>query len=97
MPVISLDFEFTKSETNLWLTGAGVGVVDVGIIDPAGRTDTVRPLVARKSDDVWYVEYTPLVEGLHSVNIFFAGKPIPNSPYPVAVARGTCISLLHII
>lgn len=77
------------------VSGAGVGVVDVGVVDPAGRTDTVRPLVARKSDDVWYVEYTPLVDGLHSVNIFFAGKPIPNSPYPVAVARGTLLSVLY--
>lgn len=72
----------------MWYSGAGVGVVDIGIVDPAGQKDTIRPLVARKSDDVWYVEYIPLVEGLHSVNIFFAGKPIPNSPYPVAVSRG---------
>ena len=62
--------------------------MDVAVLDPMGRKDTVRPLVARKSDDVWYVEYTPLTEGLHSVNIYFAGKAIPNSPYPVGVARG---------
>lgn len=66
----------------------GIGVVDVAVIDPAGRKDTVRPMVARKADDNWYVEYTPLTEGTHSVNIFFAGKPIPSSPYPVAVSHG---------
>jgi len=66
----------------------GVGVVDVAVIDPMGRKDAIKPMVARKTDDNWYVEYTPLMEGLHSVNIFFAGKPIPNSPYPVSVSRG---------
>ncbi len=31
-------------------------------------------------------EYVPREPGLHSVNIFFAGRPIPNSPYGVNVA-----------
>lgn len=66
----------------------GVGVVDVGVVDPMGRKDSIKPMVARKADDNWYVEYTPLVEGLHSVNIFFAGKPIPHSPYQVFVSHG---------
>jgi len=66
----------------------GVGVVDVAVIDPMGRKDAIKPMIARKTDDNWYVEYTPLVEGMHSVNIFFAGKPIPTSPYPVAVSHG---------
>lgn len=26
--------------------------------------------------------------GLHSVNVFYAGKPIPNSPFGVRVAPG---------
>jgi len=60
----------------------------VGVIDPMGRKDVIKPMVARKTDDNWYVEYTPLVEGMHSVNIFFAGKPIPHSPYPVYVSHG---------
>jgi len=63
-------------------------VVDVGVVDPMGRKDMIKPMIARKADDNWYVEYTPLMEGLHSVNIFFAGKPIPNSPYPVNVSHG---------
>jgi len=66
----------------------GIGVIDVAVIDPTGRKDVIRPMVARKADDNWYVEYTPLVEGPHSVNIFFAGKPIANSPFPVAVSQG---------
>jgi len=63
-------------------------VVDVGVVDPMGRKDLIKPMVARKTDDNWYVEYTPLVEGMHSVNVFFAGKPIPQSPYPVYVSHG---------
>jgi len=66
--------------------GAGAGVVDVGIVDPAGKKDTVKPIITKKSDDLWYVEYTALTPGLHSVNVNFAGKPIPKSPYPVGVS-----------
>ena len=69
----------------------GVGVVDVGVLDPTGRCDIIKPIVARKSDDLWYVEYTPFIEGLHSVNVSFAGTPIPASPYPVHVSRGLMV------
>lgn len=34
---------------------------------------------------VWRCEYTPRVTGLHSINVFFAGKLIPGSPYGVNV------------
>ena len=69
-------------------TDAGIGVVDVGIVDPSGKKDTIRPFVVKKSDELWYVEYIPLEPGLHSVNVFFAGQPIPKSPYGVGVAAG---------
>jgi len=78
----------SDSVLSLVLSDAGVGVVDVAVLDPNGQKDPVRPIVARKTDENWYVEYTPLMEGLHSVNIFFAGKAIPSSPYPVAVSTG---------
>jgi filamin len=38
------------------------------------------------SPDVWRCEYVSPVVGLHSVNIFFAGKLIPNNPVGVRVA-----------
>ena len=60
----------------------------MGVVDPMGRKDLIKPMIARKTDDNWYVEYTPLVEGMHSVNVFFAGKPITSSPYPVFVSHG---------
>ena len=68
--------------------GCGAGVVDVGIIDPTGKRDTVKTTITRKSDDLWYVEYTALIPGLHSINVTFGGKPIPKSPYAVGVSGG---------
>ena len=67
-----------------------MGNVDVAIVDPHGHKDAVRPMVSKKNEVTWYVEYTPLEEGLHSVNVFFSGQAIPNSPYGVGVAPGQC-------
>jgi filamin len=72
----------------LSLSACGAGVVDVCIIDPQGAKNTVRPLITKKNDDLWYVEYTAVISGLHSVNVFFAGKAVPLSPYAVGVATG---------
>ena len=38
--------------------------------------------------EVTRVEYTATTLGLHSVNVFFAGKPIPGSPFGVKVGPG---------
>ncbi|CAH1784407.1 unnamed protein product [Owenia fusiformis] len=70
----------------VFIKGAGKGSVEVVILDPHGHKDSIKPHIVQKSEEVYYVEYTPKEEGLHSVNIFFAGKPIPNSPYGVGVA-----------
>ena len=71
-----------------YISDAGTGVVDVAIVDPHGHKDSVRAVVSKRSEESWYVEYTPQEEGLHSINIFFAGKAIPNSPYGVGVSPG---------
>lgn len=42
--------------------------------------------VRQTSPDVWRCEYVSSIVGLHSVNIFFAGKPIPNSPFGVRIS-----------
>jgi len=62
--------------------------VDVAVLDPHGHKDTVKPLVVQKSDELWYIEYTAVEMGLHSVNVFFAGKAVPNSPFGVGVSPG---------
>ena len=70
------------------LIDAGNGVVDVVIVDPHGHKDTVRPMVTKKTEERWYVEYIAKEQGTHSVNVFFAGKPIPLCPYAVGVSPG---------
>ncbi|XP_069693768.1 filamin-A isoform X2 [Periplaneta americana] len=65
---------------------AGRGVPEVIILDPSGHKNTVPVKVRPISPDVWRCEYVSSAVGLHSVNVFFAGQPIPNSPYGVRVA-----------
>ncbi|XP_021916471.1 filamin-A isoform X2 [Zootermopsis nevadensis] len=65
---------------------AGRGVPEVIILDPSGHKNTVPVKVRPISQDVWRCEYVSPAIGLHSVNVFFAGQPIPNSPYGVRVA-----------
>lgn len=36
--------------------------------------------------DLWRCEYASHLTGLHSINVFYAGNPIPNSPFPVKVS-----------
>ena len=62
----------------------------MAVLDPHGHKDTVKPLVVQKSDELWYIEYTAVEIGLHSVNVFFAGKVVPNSPFGVGVSPGGC-------
>ncbi|PAA77557.1 hypothetical protein BOX15_Mlig032423g3 [Macrostomum lignano] len=72
---------------NIFTAGAGPGNVDCVILDPHGQRDTIKPRVTHTGqDDVYLVEYTPREEGLHSVNVFFAGQQIPGSPFGVDVA-----------
>ena len=55
------------------------------VVDPLGDKNSVRTAVSKVSDDEWHVEYVPLVEGLHAINVFFAGSPIPVSPVSIIV------------
>ncbi|CAL8084394.1 unnamed protein product [Calicophoron daubneyi] len=70
---------------NIFTAGAGPGNVDCVILDPHGRRDTVKPTITKQGEDNYLAEYTPKEEGLHSVNVFFAGQQIPNSPFGVMV------------
>ena len=67
------------------LTGAGTGNVEIIIIDPHGQRDTTKPRIARSTETTYYVEYLPREVGRYTIHIFFAGKEIPASPYPVNV------------
>ncbi|XP_017885701.1 filamin-A isoform X4 [Ceratina calcarata] len=64
---------------------AGRGVPEVIILDPQGSKTTVPVKLRQTQPDVWRCEYASPVTGLHSVNVFFAGKLIPGSPHGVNV------------
>uniref|UniRef100_T1IWF9 Sarcolemmal membrane-associated protein n=1 Tax=Strigamia maritima TaxID=126957 RepID=T1IWF9_STRMM len=64
---------------------AGLGAVEVIILDPQGHKNTVPTKVRQLTPDMWRCEYVAPQMGLHSVNIFFAGQAIPNSPFGVRV------------
>lgn len=55
-------------------------------MDPEGQKQTVPAKVRQIAPDLWRCEYIPKKVGLHSVNVFFASKQIPNSPYGVKIA-----------
>ncbi|XP_066996805.1 filamin-A isoform X2 [Anabrus simplex] len=65
---------------------AGRGSPEVIILDPSGNKNTVPVKMRSISPDIWRCEYLSPVVGLHSVNVFFAGQPIPNSPFGVRVS-----------
>ncbi|XP_018312646.1 filamin-like isoform X3 [Mycetomoellerius zeteki] len=69
---------------DIFTKDAGRGVPEIIILDPQGNKTTVK--LRQTSPDVWRCEYVSPVTGLHSVNIFFAGKPIPRSPIGVNIA-----------
>lgn len=68
------------------ITDAGKGVPEVVILDPSGNKNSVPVKVRQTTPDLWRCEYLSTVVGLHSVNIFFAGQPIPNSPFGVRIS-----------
>ena len=68
---------------------AGNGLAEVILVDPRGRQDTVPVSVKQIGPGRFRCEYMPREPGLHSVNVFFAGRPIPNSPFGVNVTPCT--------
>lgn len=80
--VVASKSTFFEIHTN----DAGVGVPEVVIIDPANHKTSVAAKVRQTENDVWRCEYMSGLSGLHSVNVFYAGKPITNSPFPVKIA-----------
>lgn len=67
---------------------AGNGIPEVIILDPAGHKSTVLVKLRQIKDNHWRCEYISNIIGLHSVNVFFAGTPILNSPFGVKIAPG---------
>lgn len=59
---------------------------EVIVLDPAGHKTTVPAKIRQIECNRWRCEYVSNLIGLHSVNIFFAGIPINNSPFGVKVS-----------
>uniref|UniRef100_A0A0V0J843 Calponin-homology (CH) domain-containing protein n=1 Tax=Schistocephalus solidus TaxID=70667 RepID=A0A0V0J843_SCHSO len=71
---------------NAFTTEAGAGTLAVEITDPSGRKDTIKPRITRADEQSPYlIEYTPKIEGLHQVSVYFAGQQVPTTPLPVTV------------
>lgn len=64
---------------------AGRGQVEVEIIDPKGGRNAVPCRLKKVNDDEHHCDYVPTQEGPHQVQLLFAGRPVPGSPYKVNV------------
>ncbi|XP_065219553.1 filamin-A isoform X2 [Planococcus citri] len=64
---------------------AGSGEVDVKVENPKGQIEPVDIRYNNDRSKTYSVSYTPKMEGKHKVNVYFAGKEIPKSPYTVSV------------
>ena len=73
---------------DIFAKGAGKGTPEVIILDPKGKKDSVPIQITpnEKEPETYKCEYVATMLGLHSVNVFFAGNPIPESPYGVRVS-----------
>lgn len=68
-----------------------MGEVEVVIQDPSGQKGTVEPQLETRGDSTYRCSYQPIMEGVHTVHVTFAGVPIPRSPYTVTVGQGRLV------
>ncbi|XP_076363643.1 filamin-A-like isoform X1 [Tachypleus tridentatus] len=64
---------------------AGKGDVKVSIENPKGQLELAEVKFNIDGSETYTVKYTPKMEGMHKVNVLFAGEEVPNSPYIVNV------------
>uniref|UniRef100_A0A8C1F8L6 Filamin A, alpha (actin binding protein 280) n=1 Tax=Cyprinus carpio carpio TaxID=630221 RepID=A0A8C1F8L6_CYPCA len=78
---------------DVYTAGAGVGEVEVVIMDPSGKKGTVECSVEDKGNSSYRCTYKPTQEGQHTIYITFAGGQISKSPYTVHVGEACNPSL----
>ncbi|KAG1929785.1 filamin-A [Pimephales promelas] len=78
---------------DVYTAGAGVGEVEVVIMDPSGKKDTVECSIEDKGNSSYRCTYKPTLEGQHIIYITFAGGQISKSPYTVHVGEACNPSL----
>ncbi|XP_025198819.1 filamin-A isoform X1 [Melanaphis sacchari] len=90
-PGIQPEGVFTSRPTyfEIHTKDAGKGVPEVIILDPAGRENTIPVKLKKEPNGVYICDYTPVVQGVHSVNVFFANQPVPLSPFAVGVSNAS--------
>ncbi|KAJ8017344.1 hypothetical protein DPEC_G00016890 [Dallia pectoralis] len=72
---------------DVYTAGAGVGEVEVVIMDPAGKKDTVVCQIEDKGNSSYRCTYKPIMEGTHTIYVTFAGGQISKSPFTVNIGE----------
>lgn len=78
----------SDAPVNVRSSGAGVGEVEVVIMDPAGKKNTVTCNIEDKGNSSYRCTYKPTLEGQHTIYVTFAGGQISRSPFTVNVGEG---------
>ncbi|XP_065817657.1 filamin-A isoform X2 [Labrus bergylta] len=78
---------------DVYTAGAGVGEVEVVIMDPVGKKNTVTCTIEDKGNSSYRCTYKPTQEGQHIVYVTFSGGPIAKSPFTVTVGEACNPSL----
>ncbi|XP_062316362.1 filamin-A isoform X1 [Osmerus eperlanus] len=78
---------------DVYTAGAGVGEVEVVVVDPAGSREAVACVVEDKGNSSYRCTYKPSQEGAHSIYVTFAGGQISKSPFTVHVGEACNPSL----
>ncbi|KAM9350273.1 filamin-A isoform 4-T4 [Symphorus nematophorus] len=78
---------------DVYTAGAGVGEVEVVIMDPAGKKNTVTCSIEDKGNSSYRCTYKPTQEGQHTIYVTFAGGQISKSPFTVNVGEACNPSL----
>ncbi|XP_061910179.1 filamin-A isoform X1 [Entelurus aequoreus] len=76
-----------------YTAGAGVGEVEVVIMDPAGKKNTVTCNIEDKGNSSYRCTYKPTQEGQHTIYVTFAGGQISKSPFTVNIGEACNPSL----
>ncbi|VUZ40251.1 unnamed protein product [Hymenolepis diminuta] len=64
----------------------GRGVVKAIVVDPMKQRTAC--IVQNQNDGTYKCSYSPLVDGLHQIEVFYDGMPVPGSPFKVHVTPG---------
>ncbi|XP_030279432.1 filamin-A isoform X1 [Sparus aurata] len=78
---------------DVYTAGAGIGEVEVMIMDPAGKKNTVTCNIEDKGNSSYRCTYKPTMEGQHTIYVTFAGGQISKSPFMVTVGEACNPSL----